>query len=266
MEEPVSISQLQKVIKKVRLEKQKEHTIKQLKGQEYIQGIKYLHSITFDFINAIRSISFYSTRADYIYREFFTISIIDELIESAISISYLAEQGIYNPLKRELRYLLELVVKSVGIDYNMMGKSLAEKVEYFKREVPNSSIEYIETYRLPFNVNENLELMSEIKDLYYKTSAYVHPSKKQFMERLGNARKGNYIGFDSAEMLTKFNKEVFRAFDLILTLMFHGLGESMAGDLFIQLFDSMPKWKYHNGKYVNKYSHLFDYKAERKKC
>jgi hypothetical protein len=247
-------------------EKQEQHDQRQFKSQEYIQGIKYLHSITVDFINTLRCISFYSTRADDIYKEFFTISVIDELIESSIAISYLSEQGIYNPLKRELRYLLELTVKSVGIDYNMMGKSLSKKIEYFQNKVPRSSIEYIETYRLPFNDTENNEFKSDIKDLYYKSSSYVHPSKKQFIERLNNKQKGNYIGFDTAEMLTKFNKLLFRAYDIIITLIFHGFGELMTGDLFIQIFDDQKKWKYHKGKYVEKYSHLFDYKAEKKMC
>jgi hypothetical protein len=246
-------------------EDQKEHEQKQLKSQEYIQGIKYLHSITVDFINTLRLVSFYSTRADDIYKDFFTISVIDELIESSIAISYLSEQGIYNPLKRELRYLLELTVKSVGIDYNMMGKSLSQKIEYFQSKVPNSSIEYIETYRLPFNDMENDKFKSDIKDLFYKSSAYVHPSKKQFIERLNNKQKGNYIGFDTAEMLTKFNKLLFRTYDIIITLLFHGFGESMTGDLFIQILDDNKKWKYHKGKYVGKYSHLFDYKSERKR-
>lgn len=245
--------------------KQKEHEKKQLKSPEYIQGIKYLHSITFDFINTLRFISFYSTRADDIYKEFLTISVIDELIESSIAISYLSEQGIYNPLKRELRYLLELTVKSVGVDFNMMGKSLSERIDYFQNKVPSSSIDYIDTYRLPFNDLENNEFKSDIKDLFYKSSSYVHPSKKQFTERLYNKQKGNYIGFDTAEMLSKFNKLLFRAYDIIITLLFHGFGESMTGDLFIQIFDKNKKWKYHKGKYVGKYSHLFDCKVERKK-
>ncbi|MHB9152956.1 MAG: hypothetical protein ACYC2S_09885 [Spirochaetales bacterium] len=245
-------------------EKSKEHNDKVLKSQEFIQGTKYLRSITKDFINALRSISFYSTSAGDLYHDFFFMRVIDELIESAIAISMLSEQGIYNPLKRELRYLIELSVKSVGVDYLMMGKSIEEKTTFLETSVPNSSIEFIDNYSLPFDESGNDQFRSEIKDFFYKACAYVHPSGKQFKERLERVKKGTYIGFDTAKMLTENNILVFRAFDMILTLMYHGFGESMSGDLFIQFFDNEKLWKFHKGKYVSTYSHLFDYKAERK--
>ena len=204
-------------------QKSKEHKENVLSSQEFIQGTKYLRSITKDFINALRSISFYSTRAGEMYRDFFFMRVIDELIESVIAISILSEQGIYNPLKRELRYLIELSVKSVGVDYLMMGKSIDEKTIFLETSVPNSSIEFIDKYPLPFDESGNNQFRAEIKDYFYKACAYVHPSGRQLRERLERARNGNYIGFDTAKMLTESNSLVFRAFDMILTLMFHGL-------------------------------------------
>ncbi len=42
-------------------------------------------------------------------------------------------------------------------------------------------------------------------------------------------------------MLEPINKLIFRAYDMILTLLFHGFGLSMSGDLFLQLFDDNKK-------------------------
>lgn len=64
-------------------------------------------------------------------------------------------------------------------------------------------------------------------------------------------------------MLADINKLIFRAYDIILMMIFHGYGHSMSGDLFVQLFGDNIKWKFHKGKYVKDYSKNFDYKHER---
>jgi len=66
-------------------------------------------------------------------------------------------------------------------------------------------------------------------------------------------------------MLADINKLTFRAYDIILTLLFIGFGHSMSGDLFIEIYDTEPKRKFHKGKYLRQYSKLFDYKTERQK-
>jgi hypothetical protein len=50
---------------------------------------------------------------------------------------------------------------------------------------------------------------------------------------------------------------------MVLVMLFHGFGDSMSGDLFIQLLDDNKKWKFHKSKYVKEYSKNFDYKHER---
>ena len=64
-------------------------------------------------------------------------------------------------------------------------------------------------------------------------------------------------------MLADINKLIFKAYDMILMIIFHGFGDSMSGDLFIQLFDDNKRWKFHKAKYVKEYSKNFDYKYER---
>jgi len=235
-----------------------------LNSQEYKQGLKHLHGVIGDFVNTLRSIAFYSTRGGEIYPEFLTIRTIDELIQSAMTIGILAENGVFGTVKRELRYLIELTTKNVIIDYRLMGKSLESKIDYLHSEIANSSIEDIETFTPPFDAKINAEFIAEMKDFFRKACAYVHPSRKQFEERIASYEKGYTIGFEPAKMLTDANQLIFRAFDMILVLVFHGFGESMSGDLFINFLDDRTNWKFHKGKYISRYSRLFDYKAERK--
>ena len=61
-------------------------------------------------------------------------------------------------------------------------------------------------------------------------------------------------GFESIKMLIDLNKLIFRAYDMILVMIFHSFGDSMSGDIFIQLLDDNDKWRFHKGKYTKEYS------------
>ncbi|UOE47415.1 hypothetical protein MTO98_23700 [Mucilaginibacter sp. SMC90] len=217
--------------------------------EPYRNELKYLKKITFDYIHALQMVAIYSTRAKEIYDEFLTIHVIDELIESAIGVMSLVESGIHNMPKRELRYLIELVTKYVIIDYALMGDSLDNKKQYLLDEIPKSSITVIDRYATPFAARQT-EFRNEVKDFFYKACAYVHPSKKQLDEQIRNRRNGHTMGYESTAMLSDINKLIFRAYDMILVMIFHGFGPSMSKDVFEQMLDNDKTWKYHKGKYI----------------
>ncbi|MDR6158626.1 hypothetical protein QF023_002142 [Chryseobacterium sp. SLBN-27] len=220
-------------------------------SQQYHQQIKYVSDITKDFVDIIRAISIYSTRGGEIYENFLCIRASDDMIQSAIGIQMLADNGIHNSIRRELRYLIEMITKYVIVDYDKKGKKLAEKLDYLNDEIPNSSIEIVTKYSTPFKEPMATEFRNEIKDFFYKSCAYVHPSKKQLDEQLTNYENGFTIGFESAVMFSNLNKTIFRAYDMILTMCLHSFGYSMSKDLFEQIFNEKAKWKFHKGKFVN---------------
>ena len=245
--------------------KREDWTENVFKSQQYQQELNYIDSITKDFISTISQIDLYSTRAGSIYDDFLTIRAKNDLIQSAIAINQMVKNGIHNTVKRELRYLIEMMTKYLIVDYDKMGKPLQEKLHYLKNNIPNSSIEIIHTLVMPFDPTKQKEFNDEVIDFFYKACAYVHPSKKQIEEQLNNYNKGITIGFETSKMFSDLNKQIFRAYDMILAMLFHGFGYSMTGDLFIQIFDDNTKWKFHKGKYVKEISKQFNQKAERKK-
>ena len=96
-----------------------------------------------------------------------------------------------------------------------------------------------------------------------ETQHYVHVSRRQIEERMVLVEKGRSLGFETDEELGKIGRLMFRVYDLALTLYFHGYDLSMTGDVFIEVLDNMPSWKFHKGKYVSIVSAFFDYKHER---
>lgn len=251
--------ELKKKIMESFVEKQSDWRQTVYDSQQYQQELKYISDINNDFIEAIRGISIYSTRGGDIYDNFLCIKASDDLIQSAIAIQILASTGLQNTIKRELRYLIEMITKYVIVDYNKMGEKLELKLQYLQDNIPNSSIEVIGNYSTPFQEPFATNFRNEVKDFFYKSCAYVHPSRKQLTKQISNYTKGNFIGFESAKMFTGLNKIVFRAYDMILTMCFHSFGHSMSKDLFEQIFNENPKWKFHKGKYTKELKNTLFY-------
>ncbi len=245
-------------------EKSKLHKETVLDSQQFQQEEKYLVTFTADFLKTIKITSYYSTRAKNIYDEFLVIRASDDLIQSVIGIQTLVLSGVHNMAKRELRYLIELYVKYLVIDQELMGKTINEKTNYLSSNIPNSSIEVIDRAYTYFDSSIDIAFKNEIKDFFYKTCAYVHPSQRQIEEQLKRYKKEEYIGFESAKELSDISRLICRAYDIILVLLLIGFGKSMAGDLFIDGFDKIPDWKFHKGKYTSMLSKLYDYKQERR--
>jgi hypothetical protein len=257
--------QLSEELKMQLQEKIKQHHTVVVNSQQYQEELKYLSDFSYDAIQTIRTISFYSTRAKAIYDEFLTIKSSDDLLQSIVGLRELVVNGFHNMVKREMRYMIEMTTKYLIVDQEKMGQNLSVKTQYLADEIPNSSIEVIDRLSTPFDSTLDKQYKDEVKDFFYKACAYVHPSKRQIEEQIDNYTKGLHIGFETARMLSNINKLLFRSYDIILTMLFIGFGQSMSGDLFIEIYDTQPKWKFHKGKYLKEYSKLFDYKLERKK-
>jgi hypothetical protein len=259
------IKQIAEALKKEHKERVAKHKEEVLDSKQYQADIKYLDDFSWQAIQVIREISIYSTRAKYIYNNFLTINGSDDVMQSILAIRFLVKDGIYNICKREIRYLLEMIVKFLVVDQENARDNISFKIQRLSDNsyIPNSSIEVVNRMRTPFTKEVDKQLKDEIKDIFYKACAYVHPSKRQIEEQLDNYSKGAGIGFQTAKMLAENNKLIFRVYDIILTMLFIGFGESMSGYLFIELYDTNPKWKFHKGKYIKQYSDLFNYKFER---
>lgn len=254
MNDPSEVQKKQ--VKEALFSKRADWTEKVYESQHYQQELKYLRDISTDFVESLRKISIYSTRAGDIYDNFLCIRTIDDFMQSSIVILAMVENGIHNTVRRELRYLIEMITKYVIVDYAKIGESFQVKSDYLNDEIPNSSIEVIDNYQTPFSSDLKNEFKNEVKDFFYKSCSYVHPSKRQIDEQIRNYEMGNTIGFESAQMLTDINKILFRAYDMILTMMFHSFGPSMSKDLFEQIINENIKWKFHKGKYIKAYKEI----------
>lgn len=96
-------------------------------SEQFAKELKFLSSFSWDIIQTIRIISLYSTRAKNIYDEFLSMKSSDDLLQSIVGIRELINNGIHNPAKRELRYLIEMSAKYLVIDQEKMGEKISFK-------------------------------------------------------------------------------------------------------------------------------------------
>lgn len=236
---------------------------------EYQAQLKYITRFSFDFLEALRVCWFYSSRAyDYSQKSLFVRST-DDLMQSILAAHRLLSEGMLNPIKRELRYVIESSVKNLYVDQEMNKQrplpTLEERLDYLHNHVDRSSIDMREHLALgAFDAATSKQFIDELNDVYRECCAYVHVSRRQIEERLELAELGRGFGFETADELRKIGRLMFRVYDMALALYFHGYGLSMTGDVFINVLDDRPDWKFHKGKYVRKVSDYFDYKVERK--
>ena len=233
-------------------------------GPDFQSAASYTANLVQDFVWAVRAASLHFTRYPD-HGKWLIQASMDDLLQSAIAIFALGRDGIFNVGRRELRYMIESAVKAVYVDDSVDGSvSLAERIDMAgdNSRVPRSSVEVVDSLPLRM-LNDHDRFTAAVRSAFGALSGYIHISKGQLAERVRLVERGEFIGFESAATLRAFNEVVKQVFDLILVLVFEGIGPSFTGDTFVGLFDRRPDWKYHKGRFVREVSAYFDYKTER---
>lgn len=235
-------------------------------SDDFLAEQKHLRRVTQNFVTAIRLVSFIFTRYSDGQRWLLQSSI-DDFLESAISIVTLAEQGVFNVGRRELRYMLESAVKCVFVDQALPGDAaLVDRIAFASDavRVPRSSVDVVDQVRLGIVPNPH-EFRSAVHSTFGTLSGYTHVSKRQLEERYRRSERGEFSGFESATTLRTFVRLMVQTYDLVLALIFEGIGPSFTGDLFVEIFDEEKRWAFHKTRFVKQVSRFFDYKAERQR-
>jgi hypothetical protein len=224
----------------------------------------YLSRLTTDFILAVRGMWLAFTRypesGKWLQHRF-----TDDFLESALSIWSLANQGIFNAGRREMRYILEAATKYVFVDQQVDGSaSLAARIELLSDTsvVPRSSVDPVDQIQFRM-VPDAKAFASAVHSAFGSLSGFTHMSSKQLEERLGQAARGEFSGFESVRTLEAFNRLLVQTYDVVLVLLLEGIGPALTGDMFIQVFDEAEDWKIRKGRFVSQISRQFGYKAER---
>lgn len=229
---------------------------------EYSAQMKYIRRFSTDALLLLRLCYFYSTRAQSFAKNSLVVNSTDDLAQSISAGWLLAEDGLINPVKRELRYIIESCIKYLYADQQTPGKPIEDRVA-FLRSI-DSTIDVRSNLNLgALHIDDAKQFIDELYDTYRDCCAYVHVSPSQVTERLKQAEDGYALKYEKPDDLRKLARLMFRVYDMALTIYFHGYDLSTTGDVFIGVLDEKPTWSFHKGKYVSIVSAYYDYKHER---
>jgi hypothetical protein len=234
-------------------------------GDQYTSELTFTWRLTMDFARAVHAVALAFTRYPE-SNKWLLSATADDVIESSIAIASLARDGVFGAGRRELRYVLEAVVKAVYCDQVLPGDAvLQDRISWTSdsNNVPRSSVDVIDRVTLRM-VPDPADYRDAVRSLFGSLSGYTHVSRPQMEERLRRVGRGEYIGFEQPRTLRAFNAVLRNAYDAVLALVFEGFGPSFTGDVFVQILDDERSWKFHRSRYVSGVSAHFDYKHERK--
>lgn len=226
------------------------------------QQLAVLNAQTHGFVAMLRAAWLTSNRdpasANYLFWHF-----VDDLLASAVGIELLVREGIDGPARRELRFMLELVIRHLYVDVCTSAREtpLGTRLAYVEHKLGKRDVELLDELALAL-VEEKDEFRRATRALYGELSRETHPMHEQLARRLERAERGAYIGFETASDLQAFNELLRRAYDILLVFVAEALGPSSAGDLMLVLDDAQD-WPFRSTRFMVGVSGMFDYKRER---
>lgn len=196
-------------------------------------------------------------------RNFF-LRMIDDITQSVISIEIIAKEGVLNTCRRELRYLIELSIKSCLIVNNTTKQTFEEQIDEYEKLLNSSNINPINSLSFAYLKPDNEEqFKTEVKRLYGYLCKYSHSSSHQIRERLARAQMGRTIGFEGVQELKELNNDIEKVFAVVLVMIFHSVAQYVVGDFMVEPSGETVNWYFNKSKYISIIDQQFDYKHER---
>jgi len=232
---------------------------------EYKAEIENLIRITNDFMSGLW-FCIHDTGRDHEFWDKHLFSYISQdIIQSSYSIYLLAREGITNPCKRELRFLLELTIKQCYIEQQMPRASVTDKLDQYSKLLNSPSISIksdITLSLLPAATKDTF--LADVGRFYGVSSKYVHLSSQQVEERIELLKRGITVGKEGVTEIKDMIQSIRLGYSLVLTLIYHSIPSYVAGDWLVDSDGSSNKWYFGKSKYIAGIDSYFDYKHERK--
>lgn len=241
----------------------KEELNKELGSEDYKTELDRLYILRSSMIQCLMFCYLNSVRDGISQEKNFFLRMIDDISQSIVSINSLAKDGISNTCLRELRYLIEVAIKSCFIVKNSNKDTFVEQVKEYEKLLNSSNINQINTLEFHYLDDFSEDFKTEAKKLYGFLSKYTHASSHQLMERLSRNTIGRTIGFEGTQELKELNDIIEKVYSVVIVLIFHSVAQYVPGDFLVEQNGKTIDWYFTKSKYVSLIDEKFDYKFER---
>lgn len=235
-------------------------------SQPFADATRRTEKLVADYALGVNTVSLMSTRSGVYAQSLLSLRMFDLLLESAISTLALIREGMLNPARREMRFLLEASVKAWWCDGVDPAGDVKDKLELLDDLGAARFREVVETLN-PRLIDEATarNLLQLLTNLYGQLSTHVHASTGGVGVDLRRFEKGQYVGFETIGDVNRINDLFTQVLDISLAAVFESFDAGLLGDIFVVVLDDVPKWAFHKAPLVSSISAHFNYKAERQR-
>jgi len=237
----------------------------ELESEEYKEQYSKFMEITNSLLRCLVFTSMNCSRNKEMSDKHFFLFIIDDILQSTAAIKILAEEGMRNSCRRELRYLIELSLTGCFISQKLSSKPVKEQVGEYENFLKDTNISKIKDIHFQlFEEDIRDKFIAEVKRMYGYTCNYVHASRSQIEERIRLFSEGRTIGFEGTKELKELNNEIAAVYSFVLVFLFHSVPSWNAGDYLVESNGESNCWFFKKSKYIAAIDAYYDYKHERK--
>lgn len=239
----------------------------------YSAPIVHIDRLLADYGRAINAIDLMATRHPPYFETLITLRMKQHFVQSVVASIYLVKDGMLDPARRELRFLLEASVKTLWLDRPH------ERTKVVAKNAPSDVADKVIALD-DLGAKRFGEIVSDLEfgllsqdaaktyrqtatDLFSKLSTYSHVSANNVKRDLSNFDRGNTFGHETAADIEAFVRVAKRVLDLALASHFEAFDQGLVGDILVQVFGDEPQWTFHRTPLVGAINRHFDYKAER---
>lgn len=217
-----------------------------------------------------------ATRWPEFFEQLITLRVKQQFVESMVAAGQSIKEGLHNPARRELRFLLEASIKTLWLDTGSpaingvaplaaVPGTVDEKVAALDDLGKERLGEVIDSLTFRLMDAAGAETYRQTANsLYGRLSTHVHISSTVIGKDLKGFDKDRDFGFETVGDVNAMADLMRQVLDLALASHFEAFDAGLVGDMFVALFDDMDRWSFRKTPLVSAVSRQFDDKAEGK--
>lgn len=242
----------------------------------YKGAIRQIDRYIFDYGLGINAIDFMASRHPPYFEQLISLRIKPHFVQSMIAASQLIKEGLHDPAKREMRFLVEASVKALWLDQGSPPlqqngaaagaappRTVAEKaaaLDGLGRERFDEVVDSLQFGML--DAAGGTAYRQDAKSLYGTLSTTTHVSSRNVKRDLANFDKGKHFAFETVADINSIARLLRQVLDLALASHFEAFDHGLVGDLFEPPLE--PNWSFLKMPLVAAIDRHFDYKHERR--
>ena len=245
-------------------------------SEAYLGAMRQVDRFILDYGLGINAIEFMATRNPPYFDHFISLRIKPHLVQSMIAASHMIKEGLHDPARREMRFLVEASVKALWLDQgspklredddrraSTPPRTVAEKIaalDGLGRERFDQVVDSLQFDLLDAPAGN--QYRQTAKSLYGTLSTTTHVSSRNVERDLANFEKGKHFALETVADVNAIARLLRQVLDLALASHFEAFDHGLVGDIFEPPF--LASWSFLKTPLVAAVDRQFDYKHERR--